>query len=79
MQNKYYSKSLTINVLEKPYSNSNISSQIIYGESFKILSKHKNFYKVKSFPSFASLKESGKTTGDSEPIKEQAWGSEQRK
>ena len=48
MQNKYYSKSLTINVLEKPYRNSNISSQIIYGESFKILSKHKNFYKVKS-------------------------------
>ena len=48
MQNKYYSKSLTINVLEKPYRNSNISSQIIYGESFKILSKYKNFYKVKS-------------------------------
>ena len=48
MRNKYYSKSLTINVLEKPHKNSNISSQIIYGESFKILSKYKNFYKVKS-------------------------------
>ena len=48
MQNKYFSNSLTVNVLEKPYRNSNISSQIIYGESFKILSKYKNFYKVKS-------------------------------
>ena len=48
MPNKYFSKSLTINVLEKPNKNSNISSQIIYGEGFKILSKNKNFYKVKN-------------------------------
>ena len=46
--NKYFNKSLTINVLEKPNKNSNISSQIIYGEDFKILSKNKNFYKVKN-------------------------------
>ena len=48
MSNKYFSKSLIINVLEKPNKNSNISSQIIYGEGFKILSKNKNFYKVKN-------------------------------
>ncbi len=48
MPNNYFSKSLIINVLEKPNKNSNISSQIIYGENFKILSKNKNFYKVKN-------------------------------
>ena len=48
MPNKYFSKSLTINVLEKPNKYSNISSQIIYGEGFKILSKNKNFYRVKN-------------------------------
>ena len=49
MQNKYFSKSyITINVLEKPNKNSNVSSQIIYGEKFKIISKNKNFYKVKN-------------------------------
>tara|TARA_B100000700_G_scaffold322585_1_gene424454 strand:- start:623 stop:895 length:273 start_codon:yes stop_codon:yes gene_type:complete len=46
--NNYFSKSLIIDVLEKPNKNSNISSQIIYGEKFKILSKSKNFYKVKN-------------------------------
>ena len=48
MQNKYFCKSLTIDVLENPNKNSNISSQIIYGEGFKILSKNKKFYKVKN-------------------------------
>ena len=48
MPNNYFSKSLIIDVLEKPNKNSNISSQIIYGEKFKILSKSKNFYKVKN-------------------------------
>ena len=48
MQNNYFSKTNIINVLEKPNKNSNISSQIIYGEKIKILSKNKNFYKVKN-------------------------------
>ncbi len=48
MPNKYFCKSLTIHVLENPNKNSSISSQIIYGEGFKILSKNKNFYKIKT-------------------------------
>ncbi len=47
MQNNFFSKSQVINILEKPKQNSNISSQIIYGEKFKILSKNKKFYKIK--------------------------------
>ena len=48
MQNNYFSKSYIINILEKPIRNSNVSSQIIYGEKFKIISKNRNFYKVKN-------------------------------
>ena len=48
MQNNYFSKSSIINILERPNKNSKISSQIIYGEKFKILSKNKNFYKIKT-------------------------------
>ncbi len=47
MQNNFFSKSQVINILEEPKQNSNISSQIIYGEKFKILSKNKRFYKIK--------------------------------
>ncbi len=48
MQNKFFSKSLIIDLLEKPNKNSNIVSQIIYGEKLKILSQNKNFYKIKN-------------------------------
>ncbi len=48
MQNSFFSKSLIIDILEKPNKYSNVSSQIIYGEKFKILSKNKNTYKVKN-------------------------------
>ena len=48
MKNNLSNKSPIINVLEKPKKNSNISSQIIYGERFKILSKYKKFYKIKN-------------------------------
>ena len=49
MQTNYFCKTQIVDVLEKPNKNSNISSQIIYGEKFKILSKNKNFYKVKTY------------------------------
>ncbi len=48
MQNKFFIKSLIIDVLEKPNKYSNISSQILYGEKFKILSINKNTYKIKN-------------------------------
>ena len=48
VQNNYYSIYPCINIYEKPSTNSKISSQIIYGEKFKVLRKIKNFYKIKT-------------------------------
>ncbi len=48
MQNSYYSKYPCINIYEHPSINSKISSQIIYGEKFKVLKKTKNFLKIKT-------------------------------
>ena len=49
MQNSYYCIYPCINIYERPSANSKISSQIIYGEKFKILKKVKNFLKIKTF------------------------------
>ena len=49
MNNKFFCKNLTVNLLENPSKNSKISSQIIYGERFKILSKKKGYIKIKNF------------------------------
>ena len=48
MQNNFFNKSIIVDVLEKPNKNSNLSSQILYGEKFKVISKNKNFYKIKN-------------------------------
>ena len=47
MQNKYCLRTPSINILEKPRVNSNISSQIIYGENFKILRTNREYFKIK--------------------------------
>ena len=47
MRNKYFLKTPSINILEKPRKNSNISSQIIYGENFKILGVNREYFKIK--------------------------------
>ena len=49
MQNNYYSTYPCINIYEQPSLNSKISSQIIYGEKFKVFKKVKNFLKIKTF------------------------------
>ena len=49
MKNNYYSLYPCINIYERPSINSKISSQIIYGEKFKILKKVNNFFKIKTF------------------------------
>ena len=46
MQNNRYSIYPCINIYERPSISSKISSQIIYGEKFKILKKVKNFLKI---------------------------------
>tara|TARA_Y100001935_G_scaffold115013_1_gene95210 strand:+ start:36 stop:791 length:756 start_codon:yes stop_codon:yes gene_type:complete len=48
VQNNYFNKTITVDVLEKPHKNSNLSSQIVYGEKFKVISENKNFYKIKN-------------------------------
>ena len=47
MQNKFYFNSEFSDIFEKPKKNSPISTQILFGESFKIIKKHKKFYKIK--------------------------------
>tara|TARA_B100000131_G_scaffold150188_1_gene145774 strand:+ start:521 stop:1243 length:723 start_codon:yes stop_codon:yes gene_type:complete len=49
VQNNYYSTYSCINIYERPSPNSKISSQIIYGEKFKILEKTKGFIKIRTF------------------------------
>ena len=49
MKNKFYCKVPYINLYEKPSTNSSLVSQILYGESFKITKKNKNFLKVKTY------------------------------
>ena len=49
MQNNYYSIYPYINIYERPSNNSKISSQIIYGEKFRVLKKVKNFLKIKTY------------------------------
>ena len=48
MQNNYYSIYPCINIYERPSIRSKISSQIIYGEKFKVLRKVKNFLKIRT-------------------------------
>ena len=48
MQNSFYCKNPFINLYDYPSYNSKISSQILYGEKFKILKNEKNFLKIKT-------------------------------
>jgi gamma-D-glutamyl-L-lysine dipeptidyl-peptidase len=47
VKNNFYNKSLG-NIYSKPFVNSEITSQILYGEKFTILSKSKNWVKIKT-------------------------------
>ena len=48
MYSNFFCKSSHINLYKKPSYKSKIDSQILYGEKFKILSKKKNFFKIKN-------------------------------
>ena len=48
MHNNFFCKSSHLNLYKKPSYKSKISSQILYGEKFKILLKKKNFFKIKN-------------------------------
>ena len=49
MLNSFYCKVPYINLYEKPNTRSGLASQILYGESFKIIKKNKKFLKVKTY------------------------------
>ena len=48
MQNNFYFIGHFSNIYKKPSKKSEVTSQIIYGEKFKILSKNKNWIKIKT-------------------------------
>ena len=48
MQNSFYFINNFSNIYKKPSKRSEVTSQIIYGEKFKILSKNKNWIKIKT-------------------------------
>ena len=48
MKNNFYNKNPYINLYEKPSYKSKVSSQVLYGEKFKILSKKKGWLKIKT-------------------------------
>ena len=47
MKNNFFNKSIE-NINLRPSSNSEVTSQIIYGEKFKILSRNKGWIKIKT-------------------------------
>ena len=48
MKNNFYFKGNFSNIYKEPHTSSEVTSQIIYGEKFKIFSKNKNWIKIKS-------------------------------
>ena len=47
MKNNFYNKPIE-NIYSEPYIRSEVSTQILYGEKFKILSKNKGWLKIKT-------------------------------
>jgi cell wall-associated NlpC family hydrolase len=48
MKNNFFFKNKLANIYEKSSKESSISSQILYGEKFKVLSKNKSWLKIKT-------------------------------
>ena len=48
MKNKHFYKGPLSNIYKKPSKISEVTSQIIYGEKFKVLSKNKNWLRIKT-------------------------------
>ena len=69
MKNKFFNNPVA-NIYEKPSSNSNVSSQILYGEKFKILSKRNNWVKIKtSFDNYVGFIKKNKFNQKFKPTK----------
>ena len=48
MQNSFFCRNSYLNVYELASKNSNISTQLLYGEKFKVIKRNKNFLKIKT-------------------------------
>ena len=48
MQNSFFCSNSYLNVYELASKNSNISTQLLYGEKFKVIKRNKNFLKIKT-------------------------------
>jgi len=48
VKNSFFCKNIAVSLYEKPSHKSKVSSQILYGEKFKILLKNKNWLKIKT-------------------------------
>ena len=68
MKNKFFYKNKLANIYERPSIKSPISSQILYGERFKILSKSKGWLKIKtSFDNYIGYIRDENYSGDHSP------------
>jgi hypothetical protein len=68
MKNNYFYKKPFSNIYKKPSEASEVTSQIIYGEKFKILSKNKKWLKVKtSFDNYIGYIKDESYTDDHNP------------
>ena len=64
MKNNYYFIYSFSNIYKKPSQLSEVTSQIIYGEKFKILSKNKNWLKIKTSSDNYIVIDDNKNTAD---------------
>ena len=68
MENKFFFKNKFTNIYEKSSQKSRVSSQILYGEKFKILSKNKHWLKIKtSFDNYIGYIKNKNYTKDHKP------------
>jgi uncharacterized protein YgiM (DUF1202 family) len=68
MKNNYFYKKALSNIYKKPTNVSEVTSQILYGEKFKILSKNKNWVKIQtSFDNYIGFIKNKNYTNDYKP------------
>ena len=61
MQNSFFCRNSYLNVYELASKNSNISTQLLYGEKFKVIKRNKNFLKIKTdFDHYVGFIKAGK-------------------
>ena len=68
MKDNYFYKKPLSNIYKKPNTFSEVTSQILYGEKFKIISKNKNWIKIKvSFDNYTGYIKNKYYTTDHQP------------